>query len=82
MLHSGIVLNQWEALSDHIVVACSTQSMRMAMATVIAITFAIAMTMAKAIALAMATAIAIGTGVYCAAKSLVFMQFVGNLHGG
>ena len=82
MLHSGIVLNQWEALSYKILVACSAQSMRMVMATAIAITFAMAMTMAKPIALAMATAIAMGTGVYCAAKSLVFMQFVGNLHGG
>ena len=53
-----------------------------------AITFAMAMAMdmatATAIAWAMAisTAIARGSGVYCAAKSLVFMQSVGNLHGG
>lgn len=30
MQHSGIVLNQYQALSDQIVVACGAQSMRMA----------------------------------------------------
>ena len=79
MQHSGIVLKQCRALSDQIVVACGAQFMCMAICH-----DAMAMEMATAIALAMAisTAIAMGSGVYCAAKSLVFMQSVGNLHGG
>ena len=81
MQHSGIVLNQSRALSDQIVVACGAQFMCMAICHD---AMAMDMAMASAIALAMAisTAIAMGSGVYCAAKSLVFMQSVGNLHGG
>lgn len=83
MQHSGIVLNQWETHSDQIVVACGAQFMCIAICHD-AMAMAMAMAMATAIALAMAisTGIAMGSGVYCAAKSLVFMQSVGNLHGG
>ncbi|MDY2798940.1 MAG: hypothetical protein SOV16_07240 [Anaerobiospirillum succiniciproducens] len=67
----ALILNQWETLSDQIVVACGAQSMCMAICH-----DAMAMDMATD------TAIAMGSGVYGAAKSLVFMQSVGNLHGG
>ena len=79
--HSGIVLKQCRTLSDQIVIACGAQFMCMAICHD---AMAMDMAMASAIALAMAisTAIAMGSGVYCAAKSLVFMQSVGNLHGG
>lgn len=56
-------------------------AMDMATASAIALAMAISTAMAMAMALA-ASAIAMGSGVYCAAKSLVFMQSVGNLHGG
>ena len=81
MQHSGIVLKQCRTLSDQIVIACGAQFMCMAICHD---AMAMDMAMASAIALAMAisTAIAMGSGVYCAAKSLVFMQSVGNLHGG
>ena len=81
MQHSGIVLKQCRTLSDQVVVAYGAQFMCMAICHD---AMAMDMAMASAIALAMAisTAIAMGSGVYCAAKSLVFMQSVGNLHGG
>ena len=81
MQHSGIVLKQCRTLSDQIVIACGAQFMCMAICHD---AMAMDMAMASAIALAMAisTAFATGSGVYCAAKSLVFMQSVGNLHGG
>lgn len=70
MLHSGTALNQCQALSDQIVVACGAQFMCMAichdsMAMEMATAMAIAMAMTTAIALAMAIskAIAMGSGV-------------------
>lgn len=70
--HSGIVLNQWEALSDQIMAAFSAQ-----MRIVIAMAMAMAMAMAIAMAMTMATPIAMSSGTIVQSGVLLSCNLLG-----